>query len=257
MEKKIEDFPLVLVAGGRSSRMGTPKGLLDYHGHPWLAEQLKRFKAAFGLRAVIVLGFHHEQYFEQMPWLREAEKNPVNQFGLEISVAINPAPEHGQFSSLQQAIRFLHEKYSGSRVSSRTRKTVFTERPCPSQAPNTERFFPFGNFPGTFILPIDVPCPAKEVFEKLTLAFHDSIDAVIPEYQYKSGHPVLLSGDFLRRLAEIPGSSPDARLDLRIRSLPQERVSFVSVDDQNICLNMNSMENFQDFIQEEADSQKV
>jgi CTP:molybdopterin cytidylyltransferase MocA len=246
MEKKIEVFLLILLAGGRSSRMGTPKGLLDYQWHPWIVEQLRRFKAASGKQAIIVLGSHQAQYFEQIPWLEKAVNQPVMQLGLEISVVVNPAPELGQFSSLQCAIALLKKNPSS-----------MAGRPCPSQAPDTERFFPFENFPGAFILPIDVPCPAKEVFEKLTLDFHDSIDAVIPQYQYKSGHPVLLGGDFLRRLAEIPGSSPDARLDLQIRSLPQERVSFVSVDDQNICLNMNSMEIFQDFIQGEADSQKV
>ena len=72
----IKDFPLILLAGGRSSRMGTPKGLLDYQGHPWLVEQLRRFKAASGKRAIIVLGFHQAPYFEQIPWLEKAVQQP-------------------------------------------------------------------------------------------------------------------------------------------------------------------------------------
>ncbi len=239
-------FPLILLAGGRSSRMGTPKGLLDYHGHPWLIEQLERFKAASGKRLIIVLGFHQAPYLEQIPWLVKAVTEPLQQLGLEISVVINPAPEHGQFSSLQQAVSFLHAN-----------ETDFTERPCPSQAPNAERSFIGQKIPGAFILPIDVPCPGKEVFENLAEAFSPSIDAAIPQYQSKGGHPVLLGSDFLSRLAEVPPTSPLARLDLQIQSLPEDRIALVSVNDKSISLNMNFLDEFQDYAQTEEESFKT
>jgi CTP:molybdopterin cytidylyltransferase MocA len=243
MEKEIGEYPLILLAGGRSSRMGTPKGLLDYHGHPWLIEQLQRFKASYGKRVIIVLGYHQAPYFEQIPWLVKAVTEPVQQLGLEISVVINPAPEHGQFSSLQQAVAFLHAN-----------ETDFTERPCPSQAPNAERSFIGQKIPGAFILPIDVPCPGKEVFQELAEAFSPSIDAAIPQYQSKGGHPVLLGGDFLSRLAEVPPASPLARLDLQILSLPKDWIALVSVNDKSICLNMNSMIEFQKYAQTDRES---
>jgi CTP:molybdopterin cytidylyltransferase MocA len=103
MGKEIGDFPLILLAGGRSSQMGMAKGLVDYQGHPWLVEQLKRFKAASGKRAVVVLGFHQAQYFDQIPWLEKAANQAVQHLGLEVSVAINPTLEMGQISSLQYA----------------------------------------------------------------------------------------------------------------------------------------------------------
>ena len=34
---------LVVLAAGRSSRMGAPKGLLDFHGRPWVAAQVARW----------------------------------------------------------------------------------------------------------------------------------------------------------------------------------------------------------------------
>jgi hypothetical protein len=68
-----------------------------------------------------------------------------------------------------------------------------------------------------------VPCPGKEVFEKLVGAFIFSMDAVIPRYQSRGGHPVLLGGDLLSRLAEVPIPSPLARLDLQIQALPVKR----------------------------------
>jgi CTP:molybdopterin cytidylyltransferase MocA len=75
-------------------------------------------------------------------------------------------------------------------------------------------------------------------------AFNITVDAVVPQYQSNSGHPVLLSGDFLRRLAEVSPSSPDARLDLQIRALPKSRTVLVSVDDEQICINMNTLDEF-------------
>ena len=35
---------LILLAGGKSARMGFPKGLLDYHGTFWILEQISRYK---------------------------------------------------------------------------------------------------------------------------------------------------------------------------------------------------------------------
>ncbi len=236
MKKEIGDFPLIILAGGRSSRMGTPKGLLDYQGRPWLAEQLCRFEAASGRQAIIVLGFHRELYFARIPWMEKAVGGTVRQLGLEISAVINPTPEQGQFSSLQSAIAFLLAN-----------ETNFDER----RTTNDERSMGGPKIPEAFILPIDVPCPVKEVFEKLAGAFSHSIDAAIPRFQSKGGHPVLLGGGFLSRLADVPLSSPLARLDLQIQALPVKRINFVPVQDKDICLNMNVLDEFQDFTRKE------
>ena len=213
MGNKIRHFPLILLAGGKSSRMGTPKGLLEYRGNLWLIEQFKRFKAASGGRAIVILGFHHEHYFEKIPWLRTAGNQPVHQLGLNISVVINPNPEYGQFSSLKCAIAFLQNE----------------------------------DFPGVFVHPVDVPSPKKEVYEKLSRAFNRSVSAAIPRHRYKGGHPVLLSHAFLDRLAEISPSSAEVRLDLQIQALPRDQVAFVPVDDESVCLNMNFLDEFRSY----------
>jgi len=239
MENKIEDFPLILLAGGRSARMGTPKGLLDYQGHPWLLEQLTRFEAVSGKLVVVVLGYHHELYFEKIPWLKKAGQKPAHQLGLKISVVVNPTPEKGQFSSIQCAIGFLQVKQTG-----------FAKH----RTPNAELIFPIEDSPGAFVLPVDVPCTGKEVFEKLAGAFSKTIDVVVPQFQSKGGHPVLLSAGFLRRLAEVSPASQDVRLDLQIRALPVERIAFVPVNDKNICLNINALDEFQEYTKREDGS---
>jgi CTP:molybdopterin cytidylyltransferase MocA len=206
-------FPLVLLAGGQSSRMGTPKGLVDYKGRPWMLEQLSRFEAASGKEALIVLGYHQERYFEGISWLRSARDEAFVQSGLAVSVVVNKTPELGQFSSLQCAIPFLLEK----------------------------------DWVGAFILPVDVPGPQREVYGRLVEAFTNTLDVVIPQYRSKGGHPVLLSRRFLARLGSLPVADDEARLDKQIRALSPERVAKVRVSDPQVCLNINTREAFRAF----------
>ncbi len=236
----IRHFPLIILAGGKSSRMGTPKGLLNYRGDFWLLEQLKRFKAASGGRAIVVLGFHKEQYYEKIPWLRTAVDLPAHQLGLEVSVVVNPSPEHGQFSSLLSAISILPVRPPCSGQLPEGPEFAFAER----RTSTPEQYF---LIPGAFVLPVDVPGPGKAVYKNLTEAFNDKTAAAIPRYQSKGGHPVLLSRAFLRSLATVSPTSAEARLDLQIRSLPVDRMTFVPVDDAFVCLNMNSLDEFQSY----------
>jgi CTP:molybdopterin cytidylyltransferase MocA len=236
----LQNFPLIMLAGGKSSRMGTPKGLLDYRGNLWLLEQLSRYRAAAGKRVVVVLGFHHEQYFEKIPWLWAAQKEPAHQLGLEILVVVNPHPEQGQFSSLLCALNYLPNISPGHEECSQRLQKRCSEL----RTPNSERVF---LLPGSFILPIDVPGPGKEVYEKLAEALDAKTAAAIPRYQLKGGHPVLLSKSFCRHLISVDPASPEARLDFQIKILPGDRVAFVSVDNEEIGLNMNFRNEFQSY----------
>jgi molybdenum cofactor cytidylyltransferase len=212
---KIEDFPLILLAGGQSSRMGTPKGLIDFKGRSWLLEQLARFKNAGGTRAILTLGYHLEAYFEKIPWLTDTRKRPSCRLGLKISTVINPHPEKGQFSSLLAAFA----------------------SPLLQAAP------------GVFVLPIDVPGPDREVYELLFEAFADPLSVVIPRYHSRGGHPVLLSAPFMATLSTISPEAAEARLDVQIRHLPTGRMVQVPVDDPQVCLNINSKVDFRDYFQ--------
>ena len=195
MINQIENFPLILLAGGKSSRMGTPKGLLDYRGEPWLLEQLRRFKAACGKQVIVVLGFHHERYFEEITWLKTAGKESVHQLGLDISVVVNPNPEHGQFSSLQCAIPpSLTLPRSGGRAGVEV--------------------------PGAFVLPVDVPGPNKDVYGRLTEALGVTTAAAIPRYRSRGGHPVLLSRAFLDRLTAVSHSSARPASTSKLKPFP-------------------------------------
>jgi molybdenum cofactor cytidylyltransferase len=78
---------VVLLAAGRSSRMGEPKGLVRVEGQFWLEHQLDSLQ---GRRVVVVLGEDRERYIASIPTLAQ-----------RVVLAVNPDPERGPFSSLQ------------------------------------------------------------------------------------------------------------------------------------------------------------
>jgi molybdenum cofactor cytidylyltransferase len=80
---------VIVLAAGRSSRMGEPKGLVPFRGRPWLLSQLDAIERAGG-RVVLVLGADRELYRGALPDLDRRAR-----------VVFNDDPDRGPFSSLQ------------------------------------------------------------------------------------------------------------------------------------------------------------
>jgi molybdenum cofactor cytidylyltransferase len=55
-------YTAILLAAGRSSRMGQPKGLLNWEGKPLILHQLEQLKSSAVHRIIIVLGHKPEVY---------------------------------------------------------------------------------------------------------------------------------------------------------------------------------------------------
>ena len=84
----------VILSGGASTRMGSPKALLPYQGRPFLEHLLEvTHHSKVGVRRV-VLGAHAE------PIAKAIHLNPDE-------IVINQEWEQGQLSSLQAALRSL------------------------------------------------------------------------------------------------------------------------------------------------------
>jgi len=192
----MERHPVIVLAAGKSSRAGMPKGLIDVDGRPWLEHQLDALRRN-GLRnIVVVLGHHAERY---LPILEQRS----------VRHATNPAPDRGPFSSLQVGLAALNPGSSA------------------------------------WVLPLDVPCPSREVWMALQQKFaDDSSEVVLPTYGGRGGHPVLLSSSMVQALAALPVDHPDSRLDRQIHALSADRVGRVEVKDPRVLDNLNTAEDF-------------
>jgi len=84
----------LILAAGKSSRMGRDKALLDFRGRTFLETVIKTLREAGIERIAVVLGYHAEE-------IRKA----TNLEGVE--VVLNPEYQRGQTSSLQGGLRAL------------------------------------------------------------------------------------------------------------------------------------------------------
>jgi molybdenum cofactor cytidylyltransferase len=97
----------VILAAGASSRMGTPKALLDYRGETFL-DRLIRVLGTVTNPVIVVLGYHAAEILQNTTRAgvrSAAQSNP--QF------AINPEPERGQLSSLKTGLAALPAEAEG------------------------------------------------------------------------------------------------------------------------------------------------
>jgi CTP:molybdopterin cytidylyltransferase MocA len=209
--------PVIVLAGGRSSRMGEPKGLVAVRGRPWLEHQLESVAACGCTRAIVVLGHAKGAYLAALPWLAgrlasprvDTEPTTRESFaGLAIDIVMNDAPERGTFSSVQCGARAVLAN---------------------------------GDAAGAFVLPVDVPCAEARVWEALDAACTGDVLASVPRYASRGGHPVACSHALLASLVALDPAAADARLDVQLRSAHvAPRVIGVPVSDARVIANLNT-----------------
>jgi nicotine blue oxidoreductase len=86
---------------------------------------------------------------------------------------------------------------------------------------------------GVFILPVDVPAPAPEVWNVL-IAHAQPGQVAVPEFRGKRGHPIYLTWPFATTVAQ----SHD--LTQRLDHLIAGHTEVVSVQDQTVAINLNT-----------------
>jgi len=211
MERKMRNYPLILLCGGKSVRMGSPKGLLEISGSLLFLEQIKQFQKGGGANVVIVLGYHPEMYMNNICWTNDLNDDKwIEHDGINLAIVRNQNPHHGQFSSIICALERLIQD----------------------------------DFPGAFVMPVDMLPPKKNTWKALINNMYASIDVCIPSWKGSGGHPVLLSNVYIRTLLKVPKSSPDARLDYEIKTLPQDSIKYVVTNDNRITGNVNTLPEF-------------
>jgi len=130
-------------------------------------------------------------------------------YGCGAFLVRNPTPELGQFSSLQIG---LHEVLNRGRDNA-------------------------------MITLVDRPPPEAATLEGLVNSFakrnHD-IWAVVPEYQGKHGHPILIGREMIEAFLRQPASA-NAR---EIEHANAERIAYVATDDPLVTANVDTLEDY-------------
>ncbi len=194
----------VILAAGESSRMGRDKALLPWPPHPASPAQSETF-----LSATIRLFLSHTDVVLVVVGKNEAALSPIV-YANGASLVVNPDPARGQFSSLQVGLQ---------EVMNRGRDTAM-------------------------ITPVDRPPVQLETIEKLETAFNQAIAkrkwAVIPEYQGKHGHPILIGREMLGEFLKAPETS-NAR---EVERAHEGDIQYVPVDDPLIAFNIDTPEQY-------------
>ena len=194
------NFCGVILAAGDSSRMGRDKALL-----PWPPPAL----GDTFLSAAIRLFFSHVDVVLVVVGKNEAALAPVV-YANGASLVVNPDPARGQFSSLRVGLQ---------EVLNRGRDAAM-------------------------VTLVDRPPVRMETIERLESAFERATTqrkwAVIPEYQGKHGHPILVGREMMEAFLRAPETS-DAR-DVEHAHLSQ--IEYVPVDDPLVAINVDTPEQY-------------
>ncbi|MFH0800419.1 MAG: nucleotidyltransferase family protein [Pseudomonadota bacterium] len=188
----------IILSAGASSRMGSPKALLEFgDGATLLSRQAALLKDAGCNKTVVVVGSDSKKIRSKHP-------------DLDVEWVENAQWQKGQFSSLQAGI---------------------------SQILSTDA-------EGTLVLPVDCEGVSVEVVQTVieTALRNPHLNAIIPEYDAKGGHPVYMSINFCRIIASLDPEDKDARLD-RQMGLAKD-VLRLPVNDANVVRNINDQEDW-------------
>ena len=208
----------ILLAGGKSERMGVAKGLLKYQHTFWILEQLSRISATTISEVYIGLGFNYQHYFNAIPWFEDALTKPTNFQNLSINVVINKQPELGTFSTFQTVLKELKPTYN------------------------------------ILLNHIDVPILNSKELQAI-LKLNNSV--VIPNFNGKNGHPIKMNATFWQQLQKIDLINEEARLDVQIKKINASKITHFEVFDNSILQNLNTKKDWITFLNKNSENTKL
>ena len=197
-------FSAVILAAGESTRMGADKALLPWPpaaagcpptGHTFLSAAIKALES-FSEMVIVVAGNN------------ESNVAPVV-YANGASLVRNPAPDRGQFSSLQVGLQAVLSYGRDAAM------VTLVDRP-PANAATLKTL-----------------CAAF-------LAAANNIWAVIPEHKGKHGHPFLVAREMIEVFLKAPASA-SAR---DIEHEHEQHIQYVVVDDPLVATNIDTPQDY-------------
>lgn len=201
----------VILAAGASSRMGRDKALL-----PWPPALLDT--PTSGVSAAGTSGTILSCAIEALSQIcdlvivvagnNEKALEPVA-YGGGAFLVRNPDPERGQFSSLQTGLHDVLNRGWGDAM----------------------------------VTLVDRPPASADTLSRLVGEFQKKahgVWAIVPEYQGKHGHPILIGREMIEAFLRAPATA-NAR---EIEHANQERIAYVAVDDPAVAANVDTPEEY-------------
>jgi molybdenum cofactor cytidylyltransferase len=195
----------VILAAGESARMGTDKALLPWPpyraglqpgGQTFLSAAIQSLNAFSDM--VIVVAGKNEQQLTPVVYAQGA------------FLVRNPAPERGQFSSLQVG---LQEVLNHGRDAA-------------------------------IVTLVDRPPVSTATLSQLCAAFAAAASgtwAVVPEYGGKHGHPVFWDREMIAAFLQAPAASNAREIEHKYHP----HIEYVSVDDPAVAMNVDTPQDYE------------
>jgi len=197
-------FAGVILAAGDSSRMGRDKALLAWppipagqppSSHTFLSAAIRSLSSAADF-VVVVVG-KNEELLAPIIYARGA------------TLAVNPDPARGQFSSLQVGLReVLNHGRDAAMV-------TLVDRPPVSMA-------------------------TIQTLRSAFQAADQNTWALVPEFSGKHGHPYLIGREMIEAFLRVPATA----IARDIEHAHQQHIQYVDVDDPLVALNINTPEDY-------------
>ncbi|PYX29167.1 MAG: hypothetical protein DMG80_15025 [Acidobacteria bacterium] len=197
-------FSGVILAAGESSRMGRDKALL-----PWPPQSAGTSTGNTFLSAAISLFSPYVDVILVVAGKNVNDLSPIV-YARGASLLVNPDPSRGQFSSLQTGLReVLNRGRDAAMVTLVDRPPVRFETVVILQAE-------FGQ------------------------ALKRGMWAVVPEYQGKHGHPILVGREMIEAFLRAPATA-SAR---EIEHAHQDKIAYVTVNDPFTTMNVDTPDQY-------------
>ena len=197
-------FAGVILAAGTSSRMGRDKALLPWRDGTFLSTAIRALQPATEL-VIVVTGAN------------AAALEPIAHANAAF-IALNPAPERGQFSSLQVGLQEVLNRGRDAAI------VTLVDRPA-AETETVEQ----------------IKTALLAAGQRIFLTADERTWAVVPEFGGKHGHPIVIGREMIEAFLRAPSGST-AR---EVEHANQSHILYLPVADPLVAANVDTPEDFE------------